>query len=236
MRSLAPLTAMETPASLLLMPDISGFTAFVHATELEHSQQIISGLLETLIAADRLDLSVAEVEGDAVLFYKEGQVPPPERILYQARRMFGAFHAWVADYQRTCHCTCAACQAVGQLTLKVVAHAGPLGFTTVRQQRKPFGSAVITLHRLLKNDVPSHEYLLLTDDLLGTGRPAARTWAGAQTGSARYDGLGEVGYLHLSLRDSAPAPEPAAPRAPQFSFRGLWDQLVHSLPSRTNAN
>ena len=59
---------MEPRASLLLMPDISGFTVFVHATELEHSQQIISGLLETLIAADHLDLSVAEIEGDAVLF------------------------------------------------------------------------------------------------------------------------------------------------------------------------
>lgn len=54
---------METPASLLFMPDISGFTVFVHATELEHSQQIFSGLLETLIAADHLNLRVAEIEG-----------------------------------------------------------------------------------------------------------------------------------------------------------------------------
>ncbi len=228
---------METPASLLLMPDISGFTVFVHATALEHSQQIISGLLETLLAADHLDLSVAEIEGDAVLFYKEGQVPAPERVLAQARHMFGAFHAWVANYQRTCQCTCSACSAVGQLTLKVVAHAGPLGFTTVRQQRKPFGSAVITLHRLLKNDVPSHEYLLLTDDLLGTGRPAACAWAGARPGTAHYDGLGEVGYLHLSLRDGAPVVSEPAPAQPaRFSFRGLWNQLVHSLPGRTQPN
>lgn len=207
---------METPASLLLMPDISGFTVFVHATPLEHSQHIISGLLETLIAADGLDLTVAEVEGDAVLFYKEGQVPAPALILTQARRMFGAFHAWVADFRRTCECTCGACQSVGQLTLKVVAHAGPLGFTTVQQHRKPFGPAVITLHRLLKNDVPSHEYLLLTNDLLGPGRAAAHGWAGAHPGTVCYDGLGEVGYLHLPLREASEKPQSAG-----FSLRGL---------------
>jgi len=92
------------------------------------------------------------------------------------------------------------------------------------------------MHRLLKNDVPSHEYLLLTDDLLGTGRPAARAWAGAHPGTAHYDGLGEVGYLHLSLRDGTPVPEPGAPQPARFSFRGLWDQLVHSLPGRTQPN
>ncbi len=44
-----PAFAMPYPASLLLTPDTSGFTAFVHETELEHSQYIISGLLNALI-------------------------------------------------------------------------------------------------------------------------------------------------------------------------------------------
>ncbi len=212
---------MQTPASLLLMPDISGFTEFVHTTELQHSQQIVSGLLETLIAANQLGLTVAEVEGDAVLFYREGAVPTPAQVLAQARQMFAAFHAWLTDFQRTCPCGCAACQSAGQLTLKVVAHAGPLGFTTVRAQRKPFGEAVIVLHRLLKNDVPSHEYLLLTDDLLGGQCATAEAWAGARRRTAHYAGLGRVGYLHVPLR---PAGAPAAPPA-AFSWRGLWHGL-----------
>ena len=214
------------------MPDISGFTAFVHKTELAHSQHIISGLLKTLIAANHLDLTVAEVEGDAILFYKEGAVPPPAQVLAQARRMFAAFHAWIADFRRTCPCGCAACQSVGQLTLKVVAHAGPLGFTTVRQQRKPFGEAVVVLHRLLKNDVPSHEYLLLTEALLGAHWAEAPAWSGDFRRTARYAGLDAVRYLYVSLRETAPA-TPAAAGSP---FRHLFAHLVQSLSGRLLPN
>ncbi|SHJ62136.1 Protein of unknown function [Hymenobacter daecheongensis DSM 21074] len=195
---------MLPSASLLLMPDISGFTTFVHETELEHSQHIISELLETLISANELNLTVAEIEGDAVLFYREESVPTPAQIVAQARRMFRAFHGWVQEFVSTCPCGCAACQSVRRLTLKVVAHAGPLGFTTVRQQRKPFGEAVVVLHRLLKNDIPSHEYVLLSHALLAHA-PGSLAVLGttAQPGISTYDDLGDVRYVHVSLRDAA---------------------------------
>ena len=191
---------MTYPASLLLIPDISGFTSFVHETELEHSQHIISGLLNTLIDADELDLTVAEIEGDAVLFYQEGRVPSAGQVLAQAHAFGAAFHAWIAAYVRTCDCTCAACRSVSRLSLKVVAHAGPLGFTTVHQQRKPFGETVVVAHRLLKNDIPGHEYLLLTEGLLG--RPAPTLVAPgheAQRGQATYPELGEIRFVYLPL-------------------------------------
>jgi hypothetical protein len=213
------------------MPDISGFTAFVHETELQHSQEIISGLLETLIDANQLSLTVAEIEGDAVLFYKEGQVPEAAQVLAQARHMFGAFHGWVADFQSSCTCSCDACQAVGRLTLKVVAHAGPLGFTTVRQHRKPFGEAVVLVHRLLKNDVPSHEYLLLTDDLLGAEWPVAAAWAGARHRYASYAGLGLVGYVHVLLRDAV-RPKKLDLVSTRYSLKTLWANLVQLFAGR----
>jgi hypothetical protein len=147
--------------------------------------------------------------------------------------MFAALHGWATEFQRTCACRCGACQAVGRLTLKVVAHAGRLGFTTVHQHRKPFGEAVVVLHRLLKNDVPSHEYLLLTDDLLGAEWSAAAAWAGAQHQRASYAGLGTVGYVHVSLRPPGAAPTPASAA---FSFRGLWEQLVARLRGRPALN
>jgi hypothetical protein len=195
---------MTTPASLLLIPDISGFTAFVHETELEHSQHIISGLLETLINANELDLTVAEIEGDAVLFYAEERVPEPLQVLAQAQHMFQDFHRWIVDFVATCPCSCHACQSVGKLTLKVVAHAGPLGFIQVRQFRKPFGEAVVVAHRLLKNDIASHEYVLLTDDLLAqTAAAPAFLRIVAQRSSFAYAKQGEVRYLHVSLRETA---------------------------------
>ena len=62
-------------SSLLFLPDISGFTEFVQTTEVGHSQHIISELLQLLIDADILDLELAEVEGDALFFYKVSSFP-----------------------------------------------------------------------------------------------------------------------------------------------------------------
>jgi hypothetical protein len=46
-----------------------------------------------------------------------------------------------------------------------VAHAGQFQFLEVRNNRKPFGEAVIQAHRLLKNSVPSDNYVLISNDL-----------------------------------------------------------------------
>lgn len=61
--------------SLLFIPDISGFTKFVQTTEVEHSQHVIAELLEVLIEANTLNLELAEIEGDALFFYKEAEMP-----------------------------------------------------------------------------------------------------------------------------------------------------------------
>ena len=84
-------TGIARPA-LLFIPDISGFTQFVNETEISHSQHIIEELLETLIEANSLHLSISEIEGDAILFYKTGEQIKPESIVEQAKKMFLAFH------------------------------------------------------------------------------------------------------------------------------------------------
>lgn len=53
---------------LLFIPDISGFTKFVHENEIEHSRIIIEELLENIINSNEIGLKISEVEGDAVLF------------------------------------------------------------------------------------------------------------------------------------------------------------------------
>ena len=60
--------------SFLFVPDITGFTEFVNKTEIDHSQHIISELLENIIDSNQLGLEISEVEGDAVLFYKKNDV------------------------------------------------------------------------------------------------------------------------------------------------------------------
>lgn len=51
------------------------------------------------------------------------------------------------------------------LSLKVIAHYGPMAEYTIGRFRKLYGKVVVEAHRLLKNSIQEHSYLLLTDAL-----------------------------------------------------------------------
>ena len=151
--------------SLLFIPDISGFTKFVQTTEVAHSQHVIAELLEVLIAANTLDLKLAEIEGDALFFYKEGEIPSQEKLLAQIETMYTAFYSHLKMLEKNRICPCNACASAPNLQLKIVAHCGELQFIEVQNSRKPFGKQVIEAHRLLKNSVHSENYALISEIL-----------------------------------------------------------------------
>lgn len=189
--------------SLLLIPDISGFTRFVNETESEHGRHIVAELLEIIIDSDDLGLTVAEIEGDAVLFYLENDVPSIDLLAAEVERMFVNFHVHLRTYESRRICRCGACTSAQSLTLKFVAHSGPLDFIEVKDFRKPFGPDVILVHRLLKNDIPVNEYLLITDALAGDSltesSPNLPAWINFQRGQAQYDDIGIVHFRHAPM-------------------------------------
>ena len=152
--------------SLLFLPDISGFTEFVQTTEKEHSQHVISELLEVLIEANSLELQLAEIEGDALFFYKENKVPSLEKLLAQVETMFTAFYSHLKLLEKNRVCPCNACSSAVNLELKIISHIGELQFINVQNIRKPFGTEVIEVHRLLKNSIESDNYVLLSAELV----------------------------------------------------------------------
>lgn len=157
--------------SLLFIPDISGFTQFVQNTEAEHSQHVISELLELLIKANTLELQLAEIEGDALFFYKQS-IPSQEKLLAQIETMFTAFYSHLRLLEKNRICTCQACATAPELQLKIVAHCGEMQFINVQGNHKPFGQIVIEAHRLLKNSIESDNYVLITNTLVeGIGLP-----------------------------------------------------------------
>jgi hypothetical protein len=151
--------------SLLFLPDISGFTKFVQSTEVAHSQHVISELLEILLAANTQNLQLAEIEGDALFFYKEEEIPSLEKLLAQVETMFTAFYSHLDLLKKNRICPCNACSSAPNLQLKIVAHCGEIQFITVQKNRKPFGTQVIEAHRLMKNSVNSDNYVLLSKGL-----------------------------------------------------------------------
>jgi hypothetical protein len=204
----------DTTSALLFMPDISGFTQFVTATEISHSQHIIAELLQTLIDNNHLGLSIVEIEGDAIFFYKSGGIPSPEQIASQCRKMFIAFHRQLKKYDLLRICNCGACSTANQLTLKFVVHQGEVSFITVNNQTKLFGPDVILIHRLLKNDIPEHEYMLLTDRIAAEKiSPADKDleWIQFTSGSAQYD-IGHINFQFSPFKSLyASIPEPPRP-------------------------
>jgi Protein of unknown function (DUF2652)/Polyketide cyclase / dehydrase and lipid transport len=215
-------------SSLLFIPDISGFTKFVHETAVAHSRHVISELLELIIDSDRLEMEVTEVEGDAVVFHRCGRLPSRHALLDQAREMFEAFHAHLRRYETHRICDCGACRTAQDLTLKIVAHAGPIDTVSVKDFRKPYGRDVILAHRLLKNDVPEREYLLVTEEAWGTAGADEELpeWARVETGVSTYPEIGDVGYRYVPLSPlHANVPEPKPPRV----LEKIANPIVHEL-------
>ena len=184
--------------SLLFLPDISGYTKFIQATEVEHSQHVISELLEILIAANTEGLKLAEIEGDALFFYKENDIPSQERLLALMEGMFTAFYSHLELLKKNRICPCNACATAPNLELKIIAHAGVLQHIEVQGNRKPFGQQVIEAHRLLKNSVNSSNYVLISESLANAIR-LSKYYSSKlfrfRTGSDTYDDE-KVAYLY----------------------------------------
>ncbi len=170
-------------------------------------------LLDLIISSDRLGLTVSELEGDAVFFYRSGPLPDFDELVAQARRTFEAFHAHLKTYEARRICDCGACSSAHGLSLKIVAHAGPVDLISVRGFEKPYGADVIVAHRLLKNDLRGTEYLLVTEPALAESRKPieAPEWSELCSGSAAVEDFGAVPYRWVPLApllDGIPDPPP----------------------------
>ncbi len=155
-----------TQNAILFIPDISGFTEFVHHTDINHSKHIVSELLELLIDTNTMNLELAEIEGDALFMYKLENHVDIVIIKKQIEAMYLAFHTHIKryEYQRICHC--GACSSAYNLKIKFIVHYGDIEFIKVKDSKKPYGSHVIQIHRLLKNNVPIEEYAIFTENIL----------------------------------------------------------------------
>lgn len=224
--------------SFLFLPDISGFTKFVQSTEVEHSQHVIAELLEVLIAANTQDLKLAEIEGDALFFYKENEIPSQERLLAQIETMFTAFYSHLKLLETNRICPCNACASAPNLQLKIVAHCGDLQFIEVQGNRKPFGQEVIQAHRLLKNSIASENYALISKQLASAIELPIYYWSKLyrfKEGMDTYDET-EVAYIYslidrdkLMLHDFSKGKKVDFDRPPDLVFEREFSVSAGSL-------
>ncbi len=222
-------TISAAQQALIFIPDISGFTQFVTDTEVNHAKHIIEELLEILIDSNNIGLEVSEIEGDAILFYRFGKAPTVDDMLGQVREMFSKFHQHLKKYERHRVCNCGACCTAHKLAIKFVTHYGDITINNIRQYKKLFGKEVIVAHRLLKNDIDSHEYSLFTKNLLGACETYENidqvAWAEVSHAEQEYDS-GKVAYCYVSLLpllDTLPEPS-----VEDFSIKGMKAKVFES--------
>ena len=208
-----------------LFPDISGFTDFTSATEIDHSAHIITELLELIVASNETGFTLAEIEGDAVLFYRKGLPLLREQLVNQCLKIFSKFHQQLNVIERDTVCQCGACQSATKLTLKFIVHFGYIKEIKVAQFVKATGVDMIVAHRLLKNDVNSHEYILMTGsccEAVGHGKPdQLLLWSKS---SHAYPAIGNVDYEFATLSEYKTR-IPPPPERPKFVIDKGEDNL-----------
>jgi hypothetical protein len=187
-----------TKRVVLILADISGYTRFMlaNATALIHAQMVITKLLEEIIREAEIPLEVKEVEGDAVFIY--AIKPDDEATWDETRRVIGrklfsffdAFARGIVVGSEFALCSCPSCQNIDQLKLKVVVHSGEAVFHKVGRFSDLSGIDVILAHRLLKNSIPSAEYVLMTESAYRDLE--LQTHAEVSEGVEHYEGFGEI--------------------------------------------
>jgi len=221
--------------AIILIPDISGFTDFTSTTEIDHSAHIITELLELIVASNETGFTLAEIEGDAVLFYRKGSPLQREQFVNQCLNIFSKFHQQLNIIERDTVCQCGACQSATNLTLKFIAHFGHIKEIKVAQFVKATGVDMIVAHRLLKNDVNSHEYILMTGPCCeAIGQTKSDPMLSWSKSSYTYPAIGNVAYEFATLTEYKTR-IPPPPEVPKFVVDKGDDNLeiIIDAPLRT---
>lgn len=147
-----------------------------------------------------MGLEVAEIEGDAIFFYRIGEKPSPMVLYQQTVKMYNAFHTNLKEYDRDRICSCGACSTVNNLQIKFVSHYGKVVKRTIHNYLQLMGSDVTTAHKLLKNNINEHEYLLWSENSLSESFEDLPEFEAQQKNCMKYDGVGDVYFHHLSFK------------------------------------
>jgi arsenite methyltransferase len=204
---------------VLMIADISGYTDFMLANEksLEHSHLIIGELIKTLLQHVDLPLELAKLEGDAVFLYaiKDEEFEKHASVIGErVLKFFQLFSDKIGELTLANFCKCGACTNIEKLKLKVIVHSGRCVFYPIANLTELSGVDVIIVHRLLKNSVRSHEYVLLTEP---AKNDLAIPLALLEEAEETYDAIGTLKTFVYSPPQPQPyVPDPAAPAPPLF--------------------
>jgi hypothetical protein len=189
----------DVKPAFLYIPDISGYTQFINNTNIKYSRKLIHELLEIIVDSNILNLKIAEIQGDAILFYKLGTPPCVSKLESQAKRTFINFQESLERMRMKYDLL----RKAPSLSLKIIVHFGIVGTMEIKNIVKLLGSDMVLAHRILKNNIKEKEYLLMTSQYINSQSPAMMeksfAWTDVKSGKKTYDYLGTINYKYISL-------------------------------------
>ena len=195
---------MKAAPTLICIPDISGFTRFMSDMDFELTSKVIPSLLNKIIYSNEIELKVSEIEGDAVLFFRQGGLPPFEKLVNQCQYFYTEFYKQLDTLRKKHSDKNGAYKIPKMLGLKIVLHYGQeIGVVPVGKRIKLMGEDVIIAHKLLKNNVPIDEYILISDQLISEYESISNDdfhWANLKEGNMEIEHMGDVGFKYIDLK------------------------------------
>ena len=134
----------------LLLADISGYTGYLQATELEHAQDVLADLLETLVATLEPVFELSKLEGDAAFAYAPATGLSATMIMDTVEAGYFSFRRRLRDIDHATSCECNACVLIPSLDLKFFVHYGEFVVQRIARNEELTGPDVILVHRLMK--------------------------------------------------------------------------------------
>ena len=151
--------------TVFVLPDISRYTRFMTGSQFSvgHAQHIILSLLNAIISAAHGRLELSKLEGDAALFFVDGNKLAPDELGEAVMEIFRSFFRERRRLRESNICPCRACSHIDDLDLKIFVHRGEASRFQFRGAVDLFGTDVIVIHRIMKNSVDHHRYVMITD-------------------------------------------------------------------------
>jgi hypothetical protein len=155
----------------LIIADITGYTAFLSESELDHAKDSLRDLLDLLIEHTIPPQVISRLEGDAVISYApEGSFQDGQTLVELIEGTYVEFRRALDLMVLNTTCNCLACRNISNLDLKFFVHYGRFALEPLPQYTELIGTDVNLIHRLTKNTVSKelgyHAYVLYTQAAL----------------------------------------------------------------------
>jgi len=140
-------------SACFVIADISGYTSYLAGVELDHAQDIIADLMDTVVRGLRPPFRLAKFEGDAAFVYAVTEKVDGTLLQDAIESAYFAFRRRLRNIKTSTSCECSACSRMQSLDFKFVSHHGEFIKHKMSGREELAGRDVILIHRLLKNSV-----------------------------------------------------------------------------------